>query len=602
MTTGLRTLVAALALFATLFAVGGFIASQDKEPEPEPIRQAPKPIDPRQWRIGKLIDDVEFTDVDGKQGKLSDYKGKVLVIAITNSGCPICKKFAPALNEHHEAWAKQGVEFLLLNPMEHETLDDCKAAIKRYGFKARYVHDPKAALARALKADTTGDCFVLDGSRTLRYRGAVSDQYGFGYALDAPRVAYLNNALKDVLAGRELHTPATWAPGCELDLEAAEPAGDITWHNRVSRIIQHNCERCHRDGENGPFTLVSYADVKGNRAMVRRQVARKLMPPWFANPEHGDFSNDMSLSDDDRNALLSWIDNGCPEGDAKDAPAPLKWTKGWLIGEPEVVYELPQVEKIPAQGTVSYKYQIVTTSFEEDRWVKAMEIRPTATQNVHHVLVFLEFAKGHPRAHEQPNDRGGLNGYFMGMVPGMGHVEFDDGMGKFLPKGAKLHFQMHYTTNGEEAEDRTKLGLIFCKERPKIEVVTKGIANPFFSIPPGADNHEVKSSFTLDRKTRLLSFCPHMHVRGKAYRYVAHMPDGTEKILLDVPRYDFNWQLLYILREPIDLPKGTKIVCHGWFDNSDKNPANPDPKATVRFGEQTWEEMQIGYINWYALE
>jgi peroxiredoxin len=600
--------------------VGGVALSQDAEPgdgkpaedekpaegenpvELEPVRQAPKPLDPRQWRIGHLVDDIEFTDTEGKKGKLSDYKGKLLVVAITNASCPICKRFAPTLNELHAEYAEKGIEFLLVNPMEHETLDDCKDAVKRYEFKARYVPDPKALIAKALKADTTGDCFVLDGARTLRYRGAVSDQYGFGYSLDEPRAPYLRLALNALLAGEEIYTPATWAPGCELDLEPSKPSGEITWHNRVSRIVQDNCQSCHRAGEAGPFELMTYKDATGNRAMIKRQVTQRLMPPWFANPKHGDWSNDSSLSDADREDFLAWIENGCPEGDAKDAPLAKKWVEGWKIGKPDVVFEIPEAFKVKKSGKIDYLYQKLETTFEEDRWVESMEIRPTAPQNVHHVLIFLEYAKDHPRAAEQPNDRGGINGYFMGQVPGMGHITFPPGMGKFLPKGATIHFQLHYITNGEEAEDRTRFAMTFCDEKPKIEVETKGIANPFFRIPPGADNHEVKSSYTLRKKMRVLSLMPHMHLRGKAYRFVAELPDGTEQVLLDVPRYDFNWQLVYILREPIDLPKGAKIVCTGWFDNSDKNPANPDPTATVRFGEQTWEEMQIGYVTWYALE
>ena len=276
---------------------GGFAFSQG---ELEDIRQGPRSVDPREWRIGQLIADVEFTDTEGKAGKLSDYKGSLLVVAITNASCPICKRFAPTLNEIHKAYADRGVQFLLVNPMEHESLEDCKGAIKRYGFTARYVPDPKGLIARALKAQSTGDCFVLDGARTLRYRGAVSDQYGFGYSLDAPREAYLRYALDSLLNGEDIYTPATWAPGCELDLEPTKPTGDITWHNRVSRIVQDNCQTCHRAGESGPFELMTYEDVKGNRAMIKRQVKQRLMPPWFANPKHGDWANDSSLSDADR--------------------------------------------------------------------------------------------------------------------------------------------------------------------------------------------------------------------------------------------------------------------------------------------------------------
>lgn len=588
--------------FGAFAAVGGIVSSQEAE-DAEEVRQAPKLVDPREHRIGQLIEDVEFTDLEGKKGKLSDYADKkALVIAVTNSSCPMCKKFAPTLNKIIGDYAEKDVAFLLLNPMENESADKCRDAVKRYSFSARYIADPAGTLAKALGVDSTADSFVLDSARTLRYRGAVSDQYGFGYNLDAPRVTYLRDAIDAVLADRRLVHPATWAPGCLLEFEQAKPSGDITWNNRISRIVQDNCQECHRAGENGPFELVTYEDVKGNRSMIKRQVKQRLMPPWFANPEHGDFSNDRSLSDADREDFLSWIDNGCPEGDAKEAPLPRNWQDGWKIGQPDKVFEIPEENTVPESGAVPYQYINVETSFDEDRWVQAMEIRPTAPQVVHHVLIFLKYPRNHPRASEQPQDRGGLNGYFMGMVPGQGDITFPEGQGKFLPKGATMVFQIHYTTNGEEAVDRTKLGMIFCKERPETEITTTGISNVFFEIPAGAANHEVQAVHVVKQNMRLLSLMPHMHVRGKAYKYVAKLPDGTEQVLLDVPRYDFNWQLLYILREPIDLPKGTKIYATGWFDNSDKNPANPDPKKKVRFGEQTWEEMQIGYINWYPLD
>lgn len=586
-----------------LATAAGVVLSQDAGEELEDVRQAPRLVDPRAHNIGRLIPDLEFTDTEGKAGKLSDYKDKqALVILVTNKGCPICKKYAPVINEIVEAYREKNVAFLLLNPMENESVEECKDAIGRYGFTARYVPDPKGVIAKALKVNSTGDCFVLDAARTLRYRGAVSDQFGLGYNLDEPRFNYLTDAINAVLAGRDVAVPATWAPGCLLELEAAAASGEITWHNRVSRIVQDNCQECHRAGENGPFELMTYADVKANRTMIKRQVKNKLMPPWFANPEHGEFSNDRSLSDEDREALLGWIDNGCPEGDAKDAPLPKKFTEGWKIGEPESVLQIAEPITVPAKGKVEYQYVKVKTSFDEDKWVQAMEIRPTAPQVVHHVLIFLKYPRNHPRASEQPDDRGGLAGYFMGMVPGQGEIVFPEGMGKFLPKGAEMTFQIHYTPNGEEVQDQPKLGLIFCKEKPKKEVTTTGVSNVFFEIPAGADNHEVKAIHIAQQDMRVLSLMPHMHVRGKAYKYVAKLPSGEEITLLDVPRYDFNWQLVYVLREPIDLPKGSKIYATGWYDNSDKNPANPDPTKKVGFGEQTWQEMQIGYVNWIPVK
>jgi len=575
----------------------------DTKPEKDPapgesadLKQPPKTLDQRQWRVGELIEDLAFTDLEGKTGKLSDFKGKPLVLAMTNTTCPICKKYAPTLVELQKECADAGVTFLLLNASTDDAAK-IKDANARYGFTARYIVDPKGEIAGALRATSTGDCFVLDAARTLRYRGAVDDQYGLGYALDHPRTSYVRDAIKDVLAGKPPMIGATWAPGCALEFKAVAPSGDITWHNRISRILETNCQECHRKGENGPFELITYDDAKANAPTIKRVVKNGTMPPWFASAEHGDWSNNRSLSEADKKDLLGWIEDGCKLGDEKDAAAKRDWPQGWRIGTPDAIVKVPQPFKVPAKGTVQYQYRYVSTDFDSDKWIQAMEIRSTARQAVHHVLIFLIYPPTHPRAKEQPDDAGGTRGYFMGMVPGQGHIVLPQGQGKFLPKGARMVFQIHYTTNGETYEDETSLGMIFCKERPETEIKTVGISNERFRIPAGADNHEVRSVRRLETNCRILSFMPHMHVRGKAYRYEVEYPDGRTEVLLDIPRYDFNWQLIYVLRQPLDLPKGSKIICTGWFDNSDKNPANPDPKKDVRFGEQTWEEMQIGYVN-----
>ncbi len=586
-----------LALLTAIFAVQ---AQDSEKPDPEAeIRQAPRVIDRRQWRIGELIEDIAFTDITGKAGKLSDYSGHTLVVFTTNSTCPLCKKYLPTLAEYEKAFGEK-VKFLYLNVTEGETAEKVGEVAKTAGLKGRYVLDPKAELGKALRADTTTDCFVLDGSRTLQYRGAVDDQYGIGYTLDKPRVNYLKQALDAVLAGNQPIYQATWAPGCDLDLGLTElkTGGSVTWHNRVSRIIAQNCQECHRAGENGPFELMTYADVKAQRGMIKKVVKNRTMPPWFATPGVGHFRNDRSLTERDQQDLLNWIEAGLPEGDAKDGAKARTWPEGWRIGKPDQVFELPEVQKIPAKGEVKYRYIRVDSNFTEDKWVKAMEIRATAPQVVHHVLVFLEYPRNHPRAKEQPKDMGGLNGYFMGMVPGQGHIIMPEGQAKFIPKGATFVFQIHYTANGTEAEDQSKMGLIFNDGPPAVEVNTKGVSNTFFRIPAGDDNYKVTASWTVPQDIKILAFDPHAHVRGKAWKYEALYADGKRETLIDIPKYDFNWQLLYELQEPITLPKGTKIICTAWYDNSDKNPANPDPTKDVFFGEQTWEEMMIGYVNW----
>jgi thiol-disulfide isomerase/thioredoxin len=565
--------------------------------------EAAHSVDQRKYRVGQLIEDLAFKDLEGKSGKLSDYsKSKALVIAVRTIGCPLSKKYSPRINSIAKEYEKQGVAFVLVNVSESDKASDMAAEVKKYGLGPRYIVDSKQVIAKSLAATRTTDVFVLDNKRTLIYRGAIDDQYGLGFTKAAATKHYLKRALDSVLTGERLEVPATSAPGCELGLKIqSEPTTKITWHNRISRIVQQNCVECHRQGENGPFELVTYKDVKASRAMIKRVVGNKTMPPWFADGKVGDFSNDKSLSESDRKALLSWIEAGLPKGDKKDAVAKKKWYKGWRLGRPDSVISMPQAIDVPAEGSVAYQYVRLPTAFAEDKWVRALEVRPGVPEVVHHVLVFLKYPKNHPRARDQPRVRGGLRGYFAGMVPGQTTMVFPKGVAKFLPKGATMVFQIHYTTNGAAVKDKTKMGLFFAKGKPKHEVQTKGISTTRFRIPPGAGNHKVVAETTLRHKSRILGFNPHMHIRGKAFKYEIVNDDGSLTPLLKIGRYDFNWQLTYTLRKPLDLPAGTRLRASAWFDNSKENPANPDSSKTVRFGEQTWDEMMIGYFNTYKL-
>ena len=555
--------------------------------------------------MGQLIEDVSFTDVAGKQGKLSDHRGKVVVVCMTTVGCPVSKKYAPVLAGLEAKYRDRGVKFLVVNPTRHESADDMKSSVAASGFAGRYVHDPEAKWARALSATSSTDAFVIDGARTLVYRGAVDDQFGLGYALARPRRQFLAEAIEAALKGERPTTPATSAPGCDLTLPAAAASEArqqaITYHNRVSRIIQQNCVECHREGENGPFTLTSYADVKGNLATVKRVVRRGVMPPWFPSSEVGHWANDRSLTPRDRDDLVAWVDAGAPQGDPADAPAPVQFATGWRIGKPDAVFELPHAIKVPATGAMEYQRVAVQTHLPEDKWVKAVEIRPTSPAVVHHVLVFVVYPPNHPKLGSQPRYKDGLDGYFAGLVPGQGHAILPPGVAKLLPKEALLVFQIHYTPNGTATEDRPKIGVVYADGPPEHELSTRGVFNTRFRIPPGHDNFAVTATHAFRNPVRLLSFNPHSHVRGKAFKYEVIYPDGRTETVLDMPRYDFNWQMEYQLARPLDLPAGARLKVTGWYDNSDKNPANPNPRATVRFGDQTWDEMMIGYFSGYRL-
>ncbi len=564
-------------------------------------------------RVGVRVADVGFTDLEGKAGKLSDYADrKALVICITSAACPVSKKYGPTLAEIEAKYRGKGVAFLAVNVSANESGEKMKeqaGEMKKQGWGGRYVADREQSLAKALGVRSTTEVFVLDRARTLVYRGAVDDQYGLGYALAEARKHYLAAALDAVLVDDRPGVEATTAPGCALTIAKAGENGrsmkageGMTYHNRISRIVQSHCAECHRNGENAPFELASYADAKEHSAMIKKVVGRRTMPPWFADKTMShEFSSDRSLSDRDREDLIAWIDAGMAEGNAADGPVARKFVTGWRIGKPDLVLEA-NAQNVPAKGTVPYRYALAQTKLTEDKWVSAVEIRPSAPEVVHHLLVFISLPPSDPRAKQYKAVGGGLNGYFAGMVPGQGAIAFPEGTAKLLPKGATLVFQIHYTTNGKEAVDHPRIGLKFADAPPKYELQTKAAATKFFSIPPNAGNHEISATYTLFNKSRLISLNPHAHVRGKAFRYELFYPDGKSEVILEVPRYDFNWQMEYVLARPIDVPAGTRLKVTGWYDNSKENPANPNPNKAVRFGEQTWDEMMIGYFTGHVLE
>ncbi|NCX99627.1 MAG: hypothetical protein EBX35_13900, partial [Planctomycetia bacterium] len=431
---------------------------------------------------------------------------------------------------------------------------DMRSAADRLGERAIYVPDAEGRLATAVGAVTTTDVVVLGPDRTVAYHGAIDDQYGFGYSLDAPRKRYLADALAAIGAGEQPPVAATEAPGCVLDTPAGDAAtSDVTYHGRISRIVARHCVECHRDGGVGPFPLDSFDDLVAHAAMVREVIDRGTMPPWFAAPTpvdaetgrvHTPWANDRSLAEAEKRDLMAWLTGGRPEGNPADAPATRTYPDGWLIGTPDAVFEFAEPVRVKATGVMPYQTVIVETHLPEDRWVQAIEVQPGDRDVVHHALIHLAAADeqaGDPRD-VAAEERGGFWGEY---VPGQNTLVYPDGFAKHLPKGARLRFQMHYTPNGTATTDRTRLGVIFAKEPPRHEVRVAGIVNPRIAIPPGAADHREEASLRLPHDATIMGFLPHLHVRGKACRYEVVRGDGSRTTLLDIPRYDFNWQLLY---------------------------------------------------------
>lgn len=383
-----------------------------------------------------------------------------------------------------------------------------------------------------------------------------------------------------------------------VGVSASGPAKtSATFTKDVAPILFNKCIECHRTGEIAPMSLLTYQEVRPWAKSIRQRVVERSMPPWSADPHFGKFSNDPSLSQKEIDSIVSWVDAGAPKGDDKDLPPTPKFTAGWTIGKPDVVLAMQEEYAIPADGTVPYLYFTIPTNFKEDKWISAIEIRPGNRGVVHHVIAFVQEAgAGRGRggaAGEAQQGRGQLGG----ITPNKTGIVFGPGTARLIKAGSSIVFQMHYTTNGEATKDRTSIGLVFTKEPPTRTLVTGNALNARFVIPAGEANHEVKSSTTFKEDVHLTSFMPHMHFRGKDFVYTAVYPDGRSEVLLNVPKYDFNWQLTYLPEKPIALPKGTRLDCVAHFDNSTGNKFNPDPTKEVRWGDQTWEEMMIGWFS-----
>jgi hypothetical protein len=366
----------------------------------------------------------------------------------------------------------------------------------------------------------------------------------------------------------------------------------ITYAKHVAPILYKNCTECHRPAMSAPMSLMTYDDVRPWARAIKQRVVKREMPPWSADPSHGAFKNDPSLSQKEIDTIAAWVDGGAPKGNDADIPAPPKYAEGWTIGTPDAVFTMTEPFQVPADGTIPYQYIRIPTNLTEDRWIAAIEFKPGDRRVVHHIIASAQPAGGNARDERTPG-RTGLGG----ITPNKPGVTFAPGVARLLRANSEIILQMHYTTVGEATSDVTSVAVKWAKT-PPVKMVSGGnILNARFIIPPGASNHEVRAERMFADDVLLTSMMPHMHVRGKSMTYIATYPDGRSETLLSVPRYDFNWQHTYELAEPKLLPKGTKLEIIATYDNSTGNPFNPDPSATVRWGDQTWEEMMIGFYS-----
>ena len=580
-------------------------ASKTPAITPEDVKKVtsgPEMLKPGEVGIGRMIDDVKFRTLDGKELSLGSFKDrKGLLIVMTSATCPVSKRYLPSVAKLAAELKDQGLGLLLVNALVSEKPEDIRSQLAAAGVTAPYVHDIEKKLSLALGARTTTEVFLVDTKRTLIYRGALDDQYGINYNLDAPKHSYLRDAVAALLRGEKPFVQATAAPGCELDLPAAADAKatTVTYHRDVARILQQNCVSCHREDGIAPFALDDIDEVKDRAKVIRRVVGEGSMPPWFAavdkDADKNPWANDCSLSAKDKADLFAWIDSkDRPLGDAAEAPAKRRYPAEWSIGKPDLVVQLSKAHDIKADGFMPYATDIVETELKEDRWVSAYEIIPSERDVVHHVIVRV-----HEKGSEVRKADEGREGYWAIYVPGNGACVYPEGFARKIPAGAKVSFQIHYTPSGKAKKERLKMGLIFAKTPPTHEIRTAPLANTKLSIPPGAARHVETYSQRVPFDMPIMGFMPHMHTRGVAFKYEVTYADGKTETLLDIPRYDFNWQLRYDYKHPKLIPQGSTMKITAVFDNSTGNMANPDPTKHVRWGAQTVDEMMIGYIEYF---
>jgi peroxiredoxin len=546
------------------------------------------------------IESFKLQDSQGGWHALDEKAGaKAVVVVFIGTECPVAQQYGSRLAQLAAEYEPQGVGFLAIDSNQQDSLAEIGHYARTHKIEFPVVKDPGALVADRFGAERTPEAFLLDNEQVIRYRGRIDDQFGVGFARGQPTRRDLVLALEELLSGKLVTVSKTDAVGCHIGRVARKPpSGETTYCKHIAPILQNRCIGCHRAGQVAPFALTSYDEAAAWAETIREAVDSRRMPPWHADAAFGRFANDSRLADEERRLIDEWVENGSPEGDPADLPPPPKFDGEWAIPQPDLIVTMPQPFTVPAKGTVPYKLFKTDVSFDEDRWLIAAEGRPGNKAVVHHLLLFYV-----PPGTERISPEMPLFNALGAYVPGLPTGVLPPGIARRIPAGSKLAFQLHYTPNGSEQIDQSSVGLLFTDAKNVKKSIEVGMSlNFLFRIPPGEKDYRVESSHRFGEDTLLFTLQPHMHLRGKSFRFDAIDPDGSKETLLDVPHYDFNWQLTYALAEPKLLPEGTTLHCTAAFDNSADNLSNPDPGATVMWGDQTWQEMMIGAFDFFPAE
>jgi mono/diheme cytochrome c family protein len=485
------------------------------------------------------------------------------------------------------SYRDKGVQFVAVNSGPNDTIAEMAAQAVEYGIEFPFVKDFEGRVADELGVSRTPECVVLDAKRSLRYRGRIDDQFRPGGQRQAPTRNDLAEAIDAVLASKDVAVATTPVDGCLIARFSDKSDKVVTYADHVAPILAKHCQSCHQPNTAAPFALLTFDQAKARGPMMAEVVAEGRMPPWFAPSREGDLIRHHSLSVAEREAVVRWVKSGMARGDDSRLPKPPEEKPAkWFIGEPDLVLTTTTYD-LPASGDIPYKYAPLMHTFAEDTWIENLQIMPEVARTVHHANL-LHFKLG-----ETPKE----SNFITGFVPGGEPMNLNAGVAYKIPKGSMLMLQVHFVTTGKPEKAKLSVGLKFARGKVDQQLRHILFVDTKYTIPPGAPAHPVKVQRTLDRDAIGVGLFTHMHVRGKAMSFTAHLPDGRDERLLTVANYNFEWQVPYRWEPGKKLiPKGTKLECVALYDNSPFNPYNPDPAKAVRDGPQTYHEMMNGFL------
>lgn len=554
--------------------------------------------------INARVPALTFTDLNGRTYNLGELtKKSPVVLVFLGAKCPAAQRYAVRLNQLHAVYSKRGVQLIGIYSNYDDTEQEVRQSVQAWNLKFPIVHDPEGRLARAFGATMTPQAFVIDRKGILRYRGAIDDNR---YE-NRVRSHYLRDALEAILKGKPVKPAATETFGCTIHFKDEAAAAPITYAKHIAPILQEYCQSCHRPGQVAPFSLTTYRDAYTWRKEIAKYVQARQMPPWKPVPGYGEFKGERRLTDEQVALITQWVENGAPLGDPHDLPPPRQFNDDWAFGPPDVIVEMPEEYEIGPTGDDEYRHFVIPTNFDRDMFVQAIDIQPGNRRTVHHVIVYCD-TSGTARRLDAADAGPGYKafgwpgfipaGMLGGWAPGFSPQKLPEGSGYRLPKGSDIVLQIHYYRTGKPERDRTRVGLYFAKSPNPQPVGIAWLINPFFSIPAGAERHEVRAYWIAPRDVDVVAITPHMHLLGREIKVDAYTPDGKTILMIWIKDWDFKWQDTYHYKTPVRLPKGTRVEVRAYYDNSEKNPNNPSrPPKVVTWGEKTTDEMCLVFLH-----